>query len=69
MPLLLQHLLVIVVAAGCAGIVLWQAVQTLIRRKGRMGSCCAKGCEPPPATDAKSEKIIFVPAETLGRRK
>ena len=80
MPLWTQHLLVILLVAGCLSLVGWQAFQSLRGRKSKLGQCCAKGCSPDPQpaqtqtqtqtqTATQTEKIHFMPAEMLTRRK
>ena len=79
MPLWLQHLLVLAAVAGAAIYVLRQVVATLRAGKGGFGSCCAKGCPPPqsqvrpresPASLTNPpERIVFLPADALGRRR
>jgi hypothetical protein len=69
MPLWLQHTLVLLIVAICIGVVIAGAVRTFWGRRSRVGSCCSKGCaaEPaPPATgDARPERIVFFPADSL----
>ena len=75
MPLWLQHLLVLLIVAGCVSWVVWQGVRTLFGRRSKLGSCCAKGCSPAQDQDAKSqqkrpsERIAFIPVEMLTRRR
>ena len=75
MPLWLQHLLVLLLVAGCVTWVAWQGIQSLRGRASRIGSCCAKGCSPAeparsdkPAAPASGEKIVFLPVESLTAR-
>ena len=73
MPDLLQHILALTVVAGCLGYVGWQAVQTLRGRKGRVGNCCSKGCNPQEqggdssAANTKGPQIVYIPVDMLGR--
>ena len=65
----LQHFLVLFLVAACGGLMAWQFVQTLIGRKSKLGSCCAKGCDPAPAKPQAEMKTQFFPLENLSRRK
>lgn len=75
MAIWLQNLLVLALVLACAMFVVWQGVQSLRGKKSRVGSCCAKGCgsqstQPDsPAAKPKAERIVFMPAEMLSRRK
>jgi hypothetical protein len=72
MPMWLQHLLVLAAVAGAAAYVLRQAVATLRAGKGGFGSCCAKGCQShaqPPQKPASTERVVFLPVESLTRRR
>lgn len=71
MPLWLQHLLVLLIVAGCFGFVARQLVRTFRLKKSKLGACCAKGCDVneagktlPPA----GERIVFMPVELLRKR-
>jgi hypothetical protein len=70
MPLWLQHVLVLTLVAGCVGYVAWQAVRALRGRGGKIGSCCAKGCNPAAASapTKSGERIVFLPESALTRR-
>ena len=67
----LQHLLVLALVAACLTFVARQAFAGLRGRKSKLGSCCAKGCEPPsnPASTTRPEKIVFLPVEMLRKHK
>jgi hypothetical protein len=69
----LQHLLVLLIVAGCLAVVGWQTLQTLWGRKSRIGSCCAKGCDghqqPPQQAKPQAERVVFLAVEMLTRRK
>jgi hypothetical protein len=70
MPIWSQHLLVLLLVAGCLLLVGWQTFQSLLGRKSRIGSCCAKGCPPVDQKPAqKTERTHFLPADMLVRRK
>jgi hypothetical protein len=71
MSLWLQHLLVLTLVAGCVVYALWGAFSSLLGKRSRIGSCCAKGCPPAPAANAagKSSRVVFLPAEFLGSSK
>jgi len=71
MPLWLQHTLVLTLVAGCVGYVAWQAVRALRGRGGKVGSCCATGCDPAATrapAKATGQKIVFLPESALTRR-
>ena len=65
----LQHLLVLALVVACLAFVARQAFSALRGRKSKLGSCCAKGCQPSDPENTKTEKIVFLPAEMLGKRK
>jgi hypothetical protein len=71
MPLWLQHVLVLSLVAGCVGYIAWQVFRALRGRSGKVGSCCAKGCDPAAASaPAKhaAQRIVFLPEGALTRR-
>jgi quinolinate synthase len=69
MSLWLQNLLVVLAVAACVTFVARQAWLSLAGKKSKLGSCCASGCAAcAPARQAPAERIIFLPAEMLGRR-
>ena len=71
MPLWLEHTLVLTLVAGCVGYVAWQVVRTLRGRGGKVGSCCAKGCDPAaasPAAKPSAQGVVFLPESALTRR-
>jgi hypothetical protein len=69
MPLWLQHLLVLLLVAGCLGYVGWQGFRSLAGRRSRIGSCCAKGCQTPATPASSAQRIHFLPAEMLRKRR
>jgi len=71
MSIFLQHLLVLAFVGVCFGAVGWQGVKILFGKRSRLGSCCAKGCEAVKESQQKpaGEKVQFIPADMLGRRK
>jgi hypothetical protein len=66
---LAQNILVLSLVAFCVLVVARQAFRSLNGKPSKLGSCCAKGCQPPTPTSPKSERIVFLPVEMLGRRK
>jgi hypothetical protein len=74
-PLWIQNVLVLLIVAGAAAIVLRNAIASLRGSPARLGSCCAKGCAAaaaataPDATKKSGERIVFLPVESLARRK
>jgi hypothetical protein len=67
MPVWLQHTLVLLLVATAAFVLLRQAISTLRGRGGKLGSCCAKGCDPNPKPPSSGERIVFLPSESLVR--
>lgn len=65
MPLLLQHILALLIAAVCASVLLYHLVQTFRHKPSRLGACCAKGCPPADAAGRADRRIAFVPVEAL----
>ena len=68
MTLWLQHLLVLTLVSTCVVYALWGAFSTLLGKRSRMGSCCAKGCQITPSQTTKPqqvERVVFLPAEFL----
>jgi hypothetical protein len=68
MSLWLQNLLVLLLVAACVGVVGVQAVRTLRGKKSKLGSCCAKGCEPAPPASSSAGRVHFMPADMLRKR-
>jgi hypothetical protein len=69
MPLWLQHLLVLTVVALCLGYTSWQGLRSLVGKKSRLGSCCAKGCAANKPATPPTEKIHFLPVEMLRKKR
>lgn len=70
MPEWMQHLLVVLLVTACAAYMLYGAFATLLGKRSRVGSCCAKGCPPKTETaKASTERVIFLPAELLTNSK
>ena len=71
MSLLLQNIIVLTAVVACVGYAGFQMFGTLFGRKGKMGSCCAKGCPPKPegASGASGERVVFFPADALRVRR
>ena len=67
MPLWLQHTLVLLLVAAAAFVLLRQALSTLRGRGNKLGSCCAKGCDPNPKSASAGERIVFLPSDSLIR--
>ena len=67
MSLWVQHILVLSLIAACLGYVAWHAAQLLVGRRGRIGSCCARGC--PSRAPAPAPRAVFVPVEELTIRR
>ena len=70
MPMWLQHVLVLALVAFALFVVIRQAISTLRLKGGKIGSCCAKGCGAASTREKPAgERIVFLPAESLLRRK
>jgi hypothetical protein len=71
MPLWLQYLLVAVLVLGAIAFLSRQIWATLMGKKSKLGSCCSTGCaaHQPSAKDSTTQRIQFLPAEMLGRKK
>jgi hypothetical protein len=68
MPLWLQHLLVLALVGCCLTWIGYQSLRTLWGKRSRVGSCCSKGCAAQPPAES-GQKIIFLPAEMLRKRR
>jgi hypothetical protein len=65
-----QHLLVILLVASCLFVVGRQAFASLRGKPGKLGNCCAKGCQPTaPAAESKAKGVAFIPVEMLSHRR
>lgn len=69
MSLWLQHILVLALVAFAVFVVIRGAVGTLRLRHGKIGSCCAKGCDAGQPKVQSPERIVFLPVESLRRRR
>lgn len=70
MPVWTQHLVVIVAVLACVFAVGRQAFATLRGKPGKLGNCCAKGCNSDPTKPeaAKGERVAFISSESLSVR-
>ncbi len=69
MPLWAQHLLVLLAVAGAAAFLLRQSYRTLVGKRSNLGSCCDRGCASDPAPAKQpTERIVFLPVESLTTR-
>jgi hypothetical protein len=70
MPVLLQNFIVFLAVGVAFFFLVRQGWRTLAGRRSRLGSCCAKGCAAnEPTKPSSGERIVFLPAEMLGRKK
>jgi hypothetical protein len=73
MPVWIQHLLVAMIALACIVFVARQAFKTLTLRRGKLGACCAKGCdaaaEQQKKIPADEQRVQFMPVELLSRKR
>ena len=67
MPLIAQHILVLLIAASAAFVLLRHGIASLRGRGSKLGSCCAKGCEAQPKPQQPGERIAFIPVDSLVR--
>jgi hypothetical protein len=68
MSLLVQNILVLSLVAVCVALVVWQATRSLVGKRSKLGSCCAKGCETPKPEEPQA-KTQFMPVEMLTLKK
>jgi hypothetical protein len=69
-PLWLQHTLVLTLVGACLAYALWQGLRSLFGKRARVGNCCAKGCPTTPAASVShAQRIVFLPADMLRRRR
>jgi len=69
MPLWLQHLLVLSLVGGCFALVARQGFRSLLGKRSKLGSCCAKGCQSQSQPTPSIERVVFLPVESLSRRR
>jgi hypothetical protein len=67
MPHWLQTIFVLLILATAIAFVVRQVYSAILGRRSKIGSCCAKGCEP--ASSTPTPKTAFIPSELLIRRK
>lgn len=65
MSIAVQNIIVLSLVAICVVIVAWQATRALHGKRSKLGSCCAKGCEPKPE---QGHRVQFIPVEMLRKR-
>ena len=62
-----QHAVVLLVVVGCVAFAGREVYRTFAGRRGRVGSCCDKGCGSA-GTDGgepKAERVVFLPSSSL----
>ncbi|HEY1921573.1 MAG TPA: hypothetical protein VGG44_02315 [Tepidisphaeraceae bacterium] len=70
MQIWIQNLLVAAAVLCCCGFLARQGWRTLAGKRSKLGSCCSTGCGAHEAKKPGSgERIVFLPAEMLGRKK
>lgn len=64
-----QHTIVLVIVGACVGYILWQVFGTFFARRGKLGSCCATGCDPRKhaAGGESAGAVHFLPVDSLSR--
>jgi hypothetical protein len=67
MSLVVQHILVLLIAAGAAFVLLRQGIASVRGRGNKLGSCCAKGCDAQLKPQRPGERVAFIPVESLRR--
>jgi hypothetical protein len=67
----IQNLVVLLSVGICCAFVARQGFKTLtLRGKGKLGACCAKGCEAHESSNAKPQAAVqFIPSDMLARLK
>ena len=74
MPVWVQHILVLCLAAGCLAVVCRDAVRALSHQASRLAGCgSCKGCgtqerneTPLPSQQGRTaERVVFLPADAL----
>ena len=72
MPLIAQHVLVLLIAAGAAFVLVRQGIASVRGRGSKLGSCCAKGCDAGGTNGAPAkppeQRIVFMPVDMLRKR-
>ncbi|MFT3785948.1 MAG: FeoB-associated Cys-rich membrane protein [Tepidisphaeraceae bacterium] len=62
---LVQNIIVGLIVLACVAYVSRQFLRTFAGKRGKLGSCCSKGCEPiAPKPDAKPREH-FIPSDAL----
>jgi len=69
MPLWLQNLIVLALVTACLAYAVYQGVRSLYGKKSRLGSCCGKGCASTQPSPSSAQKIHFLPADMLRKRR
>jgi len=69
MPLWLQNLIVLALVTACLAYAVYQGVRSLYGKKSRLGSCCGKGCASTQPSTSSAQKIHFLPADMLRKRR
>jgi len=66
----LQTVLVLTIVAGCAIVLGFQAFRTFSSGKGKLGSCCSKGCGAGEASKSAvvPKQVQVIPSDQLFRR-
>ena len=66
---LLQHIFALSIVATCLGYVGVQAYRAIRGKRSRVGNCCSKGCGAEPSAPPSGDRIAYIPADMLRRRK
>ena len=71
MPLWSQHLLVLLVALGCAAFIARQVFLSLQGRRSKLNACgSCKSCAPPAdAAKPAGTRLVIFPADLLRKRR
>jgi hypothetical protein len=71
--MLAQHGIVLALVAGCLVYLGRGFVRTLTAKRTQFGKCCATGCagtnEPTERQQRGTERLVFLPVESLQRRR
>jgi hypothetical protein len=67
MSAFVQNIIVLSIVVACAAYVVWQFVRTMRLSQGKLGACCAKGCEPAKPVEATGTREQFIASDSLVR--
>ena len=65
----IQHLLVLAIVLACVAVVAVGTARTLWGRRSQLGKCCSKGCASETTSKPATERVVFVPSDSLRLRR